>query len=359
MRRIWLSLFVLSAVVFFAGALDAQRFPQVMNMNTHEGKYSTGGFGIGLGFGAGMANSIRRESLGSKNIDGGLEAVFKKRNAQSLTRTIFGADIDFQIGSDNSIIGTDFGIEIYSMAIGTNATLDNDNDAFESISENVTLMYAGFDFTINFFDSEFIETDGRRTRERWGLSLIVGPKVGLLFGGFSDLNGLSSIGLDIGLMFDFPIHISGAEDLLSISPYGFLEANYRLDIDGALVDNNAASPTFGNDVLNDNFDIGFFNRTQDVNGDGTADFPNQGLVVRRHNFIPAYQFNVGTAINLTPIFISRSGSLINNWRFHMSLGFSVPIRVGFLFSDYNGDKMHSQDEVPWTWNIVLGAAYFF
>ncbi|MBZ0136658.1 MAG: hypothetical protein K8I27_09825 [Planctomycetes bacterium] len=359
MRRNWLGLVVLSAVVLCAGALEAQRFPQIMNMNTHEGKYATGGFGVGLGFGGGMANSIRRESLGTKSIGGEMEAVFKKRNAQSLTRTIFGADIDFQIGSDNSVIGTDFGIEIYSMALGTNATLDEDNDAYESISENATLIYAGFDFTINFFDSEFIETDGRRTRENWGLSLIVGPKVGLLFGGFSDLNGLASIGLDIGLMFDFPIGIPGAEDLLSISPYAFLEANYRFDIDGALVDNTAGSPTNGQDVLNDNFDIGFFEETQDVNGDGTADFPNQGLAVRRHNFIPAYQFNLGTSINLTPIFVSRSGGLINNWRFHMSFGFSVPIRVGFLFSDFNGAQMHSQDEVPWTWNIVLGASYFF
>ena len=150
-----------------------------------------------------------------------------------------------------------------------------------------------------------------------------------------------------------------ASEWLQAQGYEFIEANYRMDVDGALVDNSAGSPTFGQDVLNDNFDIGFFERTQDVNGDGTPDFPNRGLVVRRHNFIPAYAFNLGTSINLTPIFISRSGSLINNWRFHMSLGLSVPMRVGFLFSGYNGAQMHSQDEIPWTWTITLGASYFF
>ncbi|MEZ5990766.1 MAG: hypothetical protein R3E76_00230 [Planctomycetota bacterium] len=344
-------------LIVLASAAEAQRFPQVMNMNTHEGKYSTGGFGVGLGVGGAFGSSFRREGLGSKNVDGNLEAVFKKRNAQNMTRTIFGADIDFQIGSDNSVIGTDFGIEIYSMSIGTTATFDNDNDALESISEGVTLMYAGFDFTINFYQSEFIETDGRRTRENWGLAMIVGPKVGLMFGDFSDLNGLASIGLDIGLMADIPISISGAEDLLSISPFAFFEANYRLDIDGAVVDTNPASPTFGNDVINDNFDLGFYGRTQDVNGDGTPDF--DGIAVRRHNFIPAYQMNIGTTINLTPIFVSRSGGLINNWRFSMTVVASAPMQLNFFAAGYNGAPLASQGEIPITWTISFGAAYFF
>ena len=358
MRRTGLSLIVLSFVMILATALEAQRFPQVMNMNTHEGKYSTGGFGVALGVGGAGGSSFRREELRSATVGGNLEAVFKKRNAQSMTRSIFGADIDFQIGSDNSVIGTDFGIEIYSMSIGTNATRDEDNDALEGISESVTLIYAGFDFTINLYDSEFIETDGRRTRNNWGLSIIVGPKVGLLFGDFSDLNGLASIGLDFGLMADFPIGISGAEDLLSISPFLFMEANYRFDIDGALFDPFVGSPTEGQEILNDNFDIGFFNRSlQDFDGDGLPDFP--GIAVRRHNFIPAYQMNLGAAVNLTPIFISRSGSLINNWRFHMTLTISVPIRLGFFMADYNGAPLYSRDEVPMTWMLAFGAAYFF
>ncbi|MCA8914087.1 MAG: hypothetical protein KDB90_01645 [Planctomycetes bacterium] len=357
MRRIGLTLFLLAAVTVLASTVEAQRFPQVMNMNTHEGKYSTGGFGIGLGYGGALASSFRREGISSRNVGGSLEAVFKKRNAQNMTRNIFGADIDFQIGSDNNVIGTDIGIEIYSMSIGTGATLDVDNDAFESINESVTLMYAGFDFTINLYDSEFIETDGRRTRDNWGLAIIVGPKIGMLFGDFSDINGLASIGLDFGLMADFPIGIPGAEDLLSISPFMFFEANYHLDVDGSQIDPNPASPTFGQDVINDNFDLGFYQRSQDVNGDGVNDFI--GIAVRRHNFIPSYQLNIGTDINLTPIFVSRSGSLINNWRFHMSLVASMPLRLNFFAADYNGAALWSQGEIPVTWTISFGAAYFF
>jgi hypothetical protein len=187
--------------------------------------------------------------------------------------------------------------------------------------------------------------------------MIIGPKVGLMFGDFSDLNGLASIGLDIGLMADFPIPIPGAEDLLSISPFLFGEGNYRMDIDGAQVNAQTGSSTFGQKVINDNFDLGFYKESQDVNGDCVADFI--GIAVRRHNFIPAYQINLGTDINLTPVFVSRSGSLINNWRFHMSLVASMPIRLNFFLANYNGAPLWSQGEIPVTWTISFGAAYFF
>lgn len=355
MRQVWLTLSLVAFAVLLASTVDAQRWSQVRNMNTHEGKFSTGGFGFSLGVGGAGGASFRRESLSSENVDGGLEAVFKKNNAQNQTRTIFGADIDFQIGSDNSVIGTNFGIEIYNFMLGTTALVDDDPDAFENISESATLIYLGFDFTINFYKSEFIESDGRRTRQNWGLSMILGPKVGMLFGDFSDLNGFSSIGLDVGLMADFPIPISGAEDLLSISPFAFVEVNYRMDVDGGLVDGDPASPTFGQDVLNDNFDLGFYERT-DLDGNlATGD----GIAVRRHAFIPAYQFNIGFDFNLTPIFVSRSGGLINNWRFNFSVVASVPMRVEFLFSNYNGDALFSQNEIPFTYTFAFGASYFW
>jgi hypothetical protein len=181
----------------------------------------------------------------------------------------------------------------------------------------------------------------------------------MMFGDFSDLNGLASFGLDIGLMADIPIAIPGAEDLLSISPYMWMEVNYRLGVDGALVDTNPASLTFGQDVLNDNFDIGFYGRSQeDLDGNGLPDF--DGIAVRRHNFIPAYQINLGFDVNLTPIFISRSGGIINNWRFHFSTIVSMPIHVPFLMSSYPGDSLYSAaEEYPVHFTVVFGAAYFF
>jgi hypothetical protein len=357
--RFVFSLFLLSLIAaVLAPSASAQRFPQLMNMNTHEGKYATGGFGIGIGVAMAGGTSFRRERPGFDTVGGNLESVFRRRNSQNMKRSIFGADIDFQIGSDNSVIGTDFGIEIYSENIGTNSTRDFDNDAYTAINESVMLMYAGFDFTINLWSSEFIETDGRRTRENFGFALIIGPKVGLMFGDFSDLNGLASIGLDFGVMADIPISIKKAEDLLSISPYMFLEANYRMPIDGSLVDSNAASPTFGQNVLNDNFDIGFYNRSTDVDGNGTPDF--DGIAVRRGNFIPAYQANIGFDFNITPIFVGRTGNLINNWRFRFSAIMSMPLSVKLLFAGYNGAPMfRAHDDTPLALTIIFGATYFF
>lgn len=355
MRQVWFTLTLVAFAAVLASTVEAQRWSQVRNMNTHEGKYSTGGFGFSAGVGGAGGASFRREALSTSTVDGGLEAVFKKRQAQNQTRLIFGADIDFQIGSDNSVIGTDFGIEIYNFSLGTTATRSFDNDAFENISKSATLIYVGFDFTINLYESEFIETDGRRTREKWGMSLIFGPKVGLLFGDFSDINGFASIGLDIGLMFDFPIPVSGAEDLLSISPFAFLEANYRNDVDGGLIDGNPASDTVGQEVLNDNFDLGFYGETDLDGNPDTGD----GIAVRRHAFIPAYQFNIGFDFNITPIFVSRSGGLINNWRFNFSVVGSAPLQVDFLFANYNGDSLQSSDEIPYTFTVSFGASYFW
>ena len=151
---------------------------------------------------------------------------------------------------------------------------------------------------------------------------------------------------------------SAAADLLSISPFIVLETTYRLDGDGGVVDSNPASATFNNDVINDNVGLGFYQRTQDVDGDGLVDFAD-GIAVRRHNFIPAYQLNIGTDINLTPIFISRSGSLINNWRFHMSLVASMPVTLKLFAASYDGAPLASAGEIPITWTISFGAAYCF
>ncbi len=336
---------------------SAQRFSPVMNPNNHEGKYSTGGFGASLGYAVAGGDSFRREAPSSEVIGGTPQAVFKRRNAQNRTRTLFGLDLDFQVGSNNSIVGTDFSIEVYNMQIGSTASRFFDNDAYEGIAENVSLIFTGFRFSIEFFSSEFLEADGRRTRSDFGLMLVVGPKAGFMFGGFGDLNGLASMGLDIGIMADVPLPLPGAEDLLSISPFLQFEFNYRLPVDGGLVDNTAGSPTRGKQVINDNFDIGFYNQTTDVNGDGVPDF--DGIAVRRDDFIPAFMANIGFDFNITPIFISRTGTLINNWRFKVSLIASVPVGVNIMFARYPGDAMWSGGEVPMTATLAFSVGYFF
>ncbi|MDC1143122.1 hypothetical protein OAU50_08520 [Planctomycetota bacterium] len=358
MRHVWLTLSLMATVSLFAAFVEAQRFPTVMNMNTHEGKYSTGGIGLTVGGGGSGGSSFRREELGTKVIDGALESVFKKRDSQNRTTQLFGAAIDFQVGSDNDTVGTNFFLEIYNFGLGTSATNDIDNDAFEAVNHSATVMYFGADFIINFWKSEFIETDGRRTRENFGLGLLVGADAGMMFGDFTDLNGFASIGLNIGIVADVPIPIPGAEDLIQISPYMVLEANYRMNVDGGVIDNTGGSPTIGQEVLNDNFDTGFYTTTQaEAAARGVA---VGGIAVRRHNFIPAYQLAIGFDANITPIFIGRSGNIINNWRFNLSMSFSSPVKADFFAANYVGDSLWtSTEEIPMMVMISVGAAYFW
>lgn len=370
MRQLLLALSLMAMASVFAAFAHAQRFPQVINPNTHEGKYSTGGVGFQMGYGGMFGGELHREGLSSRNVGGGLEAVFRRNFHQSQSRFAFGGKLDFQVGSDNDVVGTDFGLEFHNINLSTSGAskssgqenfviAPNTDPVYYDANESVTLLYLGFDFTINFYKSEFLETDGRRTRESWGLAMLVGAKVGMMFGDFSDLNGFASVGLDIGLTADFPIPLPGAEDLLSITPYAFLEVNYKMGVDNALIDTNPTSPTAGQDVLNDNFDLGFYSESQlDQDGNGVADY--DGIAIRRHDFIPTYLFNLGTTINLTPIFVSRSGGLINNWRFWAGTTVSIPLNFALFMADYVGDSLWSSDGHPvMTFTISFGAAYFF
>lgn len=357
MRHVWLTLTLMAALSLFSAFVEAQRFPTVMNTNTHEGKYSSGGVGLTLGVGAAGGSVFRRETLGTKIVDGAEEAVFKKRDSQSRTTTIFGLAIDFQVGSDSDIVGTNFSIEIYNFGLGTDSTVEADVDAYEGIDHSATVMYIGADFIIDFWKSEFIETDGRRTREDFALGMIVGFDVGMMFGDFSDLNGFASVGLNIGVIADIPIPFTGAEDLLQLSPYLMLEANYRMDVDGGVV-SNIAGATLNNEVINDNFDTGFYTTTE--NEAAARGLTVGGIAVRRSNFIPAYQLAVGVDANVTPIFIGRSGDIINNWRFNLSMSISTPVKIDIMAADFVGDAMWtSTEEIPIILMISIGAAYFW
>ncbi len=372
MRQVCLFLLMAALVGSFAAIAHAQRFPQILNLNTREGKYDVGGVGLQIGGGYGLnmgAGELHREGIGSKVIDGNLEAIFKRRFAQTHRRIVFGAKLDFQIGSDNNVVGTNFYLEFQQFSINTSGASESGvsgividpgtNPVFTGAAESASVAYFGFDLIINFLRSEFVETDGRRTRDHWGLALTVGPRLSMMMGDFSDLNGLSSIGANVGLIADLPIPLSGAEDLLSLSPYFVFEGNYRLEVDTGQVDDVTGSPTLGQEVINDSFDVGFYGKSQeDLDLNNVADY--DGIAIRRHNFIPAWQLTLGTTVNLTPIFIGRSGKLVNNWRFWGSLNISVPLALGIFASQYPGDAMWGQDEMPFlTVTLSVGASYFF
>jgi hypothetical protein len=348
MRQAWLYMLLFAVTCVFAATVEAQRFPQLLKMHTHGGQYSTGGFGLTVGGGSALSSDLTWEARGTDTVGGDPQAVYIPVQRQAISRFTFGLGLDLQIGSNTDLIGTDFGLRLYNVSVSTTAAGEG---FFSDIDESATLLYAGFNFTLNFYKSEFLEADDRRTRQDWGLAMVFGPKVTWMAGDFSDLNGLSSFGLDIGLMADFPIPISGAEDLLTISPYLWFEMNYRLAV-GNGIDNSTTSES-GDEAINANFDVGFFNRTSTVRDD------NSGLAVRRHNFIPAYAINLGTDVNLTPIFMSRSGGTIHNWQFKGSLIITVPLDLQFFAADHSGDALASDGEYPVHFTISFGASYWF
>lgn len=370
MRQLWLAFLLMAAATVFSATVSAQRFPQVINPNTHEGKFSNGGVGFAFGFAPSFGGELHREGPGSQVVGGNLEAMFKRRFTQTQSRMSFGGKLDFQIGSDNDVVGTDFGLEFQNINLSTASSVQSagqelfviapgTNPVFLGGDESITVLYFGFDLTVNFFRSEFLETDGRRTRQDWGLALALGPKIGMMSGDLGDLNGFSSIGFEIGLVADVPVPLDGAEDLISFSPFFYLESNFHMPIDGGLTDTSPVSPTAGKDMLNDNFDLGFYAKSQeDLDGNGVPDY--DGIALRRHDFIPTWTMNLGTTFNLTPIFVSRSGSLINNWRFTASLTMTIPINLPLFAAEYVGDAMWSSDGFPtMTLTIGFGAAYFF
>ncbi|MEE9311861.1 MAG: hypothetical protein V3V10_05545 [Planctomycetota bacterium] len=348
MRNVWLTLSLMAVVTMFAAFVEAQRFPTVMNPNTHEGKYSTGGIGLSLGGGIGIGDSLHRETaIGNADFS-------RFENSLELDRStiIFGVAIDFQVGSDSDIVGVNFSLEMYSFSISSGDTLIN--SVITEVSHGATTMFLGGDFLINFLKSEFIETDGRRTREDFGLGMIVGLDAGLMFGDFEDLNGFASVGLNLGVIADIPIPISGAEDLLQISPFIMFEANYRLGVTNELDTVDLANSSLRL-VENNSFDGDFF-----LNTDDSTTAVRDGIAIRRHNFIPAFQLSVGADVNLTPIFIGRAGNIINNWRFNLSVTASLPLKLNAFAADEAGDPLWAgSGDTPFVAMVAFGAGYFW
>jgi hypothetical protein len=367
MRQLWPVLCLIVIASAFSALLDAQRLPFVLNPNTHEGKFAHTGIGLQIGFGLPLIGAeLHREAPRTS----GSDAAFRRVFSQTQSRFAFGLRADLQLGSDNDLLATLFGLEVTSISIGTAsstattyqedyfpAAFDPEDAVALDISESAMLLSAGVRFLFNFRKSEFIEADGRRTRDDWGLSLVVGPKVTLLTGSFEGINGLAGIGGDIGVVGDIPIKLTGKEDLFSVSPYFLLEINLRPGIDGGQVDDNPESPTFGGLYVNDNFDFPFWDRTgEDLDGDGLPDI--HGIAIRRQDFVPAAQITLGATANLTPAFVSRTGVLSNSWRFTGGLGFSIPFGLPFG-SSYPGDTFWQADEIPLHMVISFGASYFW
>ncbi len=327
MIRYWQGSFALTLVflfcLFLGSDLVAQSNSPVMNVNTHGGKYKNGGVGVGLFMGLMNEGSLYRGEIyndaGSFGIGNG-DAVDGKELDRS--DSVQGISFDFQFGSNEETIGTDLGLDITSYSV--------ESSGVKLFSANVVTF--GADFLINFYKSEFLEIDGRRTRDGYGMSLIIGPKLKMLMGDLEDINGLASYGLDLGFAFDIPVH----EDILQISPATWVEVNYHTTED---------------------FQADLFVATDSGTPTGTLNF--DGVVVRSHTLIPSFAWNLGLDAVLTPLFVGRQGNLINNWRFNLGLFATLPITFNAFAADLPGDPLKTDRDGSMYVTASFGVAYFW
>lgn len=309
----------------FCPALFAHRTSQAMNYNTHQGKFATGGFGIDLF----MAMPLQGELYRGKLVSTANGTFIGNNGLNSIDRGEFtkGIGFDLQFGSNNDIVGTDVGLDIISYSVDSNGV-----NLFSATDFNL-----GFNFVINFYKSEFIEADGRRTRDDFNLSLLTGLQMHMLMGDLEDINGFAAAGMELGLAADFPVY----KDLFQIAPAMWIEMNYHMS----------------EDVQVDIFDLTRSNRTGPI--DPTNPLTFDGVVVRQHTLIPSFLFNLGTDFVLTPLFVGKQGNLINKWRFNVGIYFNVPFAFNAFAADGPGAPLKTDNDGQTYATFTFGAAYFW
>ena len=317
----------LLALFVVAGAtpLFGQRAAQVMNYNAHEGKYETGGFGVGLMLGSMLSGDMFRAEL-ITDVGGG--GRLGDGAAISRTETVAGLSLAYQMGTDSDTVGTDLSLDF----ISHNVEL-TEAGTFGTISSVATVAFLGFDWVINFYKSEYIERDGRRTRDGFNFSLLIGPKLGFFFGDFSDLNGMSLLGIDLGLALDIPLK----DDVIQLNPAMWFEMNYH---------------------FSDQVDVG----THDSTDTGLAAGQGRsldGVLVRTHNFVPPSVLNIGSDLVFTPLFVGERGNLVNAWRFNLGLYLTLPLAFNAFAADLPGDPLYTDKVRPTYVAFSFGASYFW
>ncbi|MCK6439937.1 MAG: hypothetical protein L6Q71_07020, partial [Planctomycetes bacterium] len=170
--------------------VSAQRSAQALNYNVREGKHDVGGFGAGFLLGAMVAGDMYRAQVVSDIGGGG-----RLGDGTPLTRneTVAGISFEYQMGTDSDIAGTNLALDLVSHAV---EITDPDPTGFGTISKTATIAKFGFDWVFNFYKSEFVERDGRRSRSNFNLSMLLGIDLGFFLGDFDSLNGLSTVGFD-------------------------------------------------------------------------------------------------------------------------------------------------------------------
>jgi|GEM_PF-5811620 len=313
----WRFVLLLTLVILGSYSLEAKT-SRIMNLNVpEEGTAEGTGFGIGLYVPIGLEGNVYRGRVYSTSNGDFLG------NGRALDRSdsAFGINMDYQFGSDTDMVATDFGLDVTSYSVETNGF---------SLFSAATIQL-NWNMNINFLKSEEIESDGIRRHNDWALSMIVGPSLGILMGDLSDLNGVRTIGLNVGVGFDIPMY----EDLVQVAPSAWFEVNYHL----------------GDEVQADIFD--------ETRSDRTDPTALDGVVIRSHTLIPPYAFNLGADWVFTPLLQGRSGKLINNWRFSVGTYLTFPFSFNSIAADRPGDGLITDKDGMMYFTLSFQAAYFW
>lgn len=313
----WRFVLLLTLVAFGSYGLEAKN-NQVMNINVaEEGTAAGKGFGFGLFIPFGIDGSVYRGRVYSTSNGDFLG------NGRELDRTdsAFGFNLDYQFGSDSDMVGTDLGLDVTSYSVETNG--------FNLFSASTIELSATM--SVNFLKSEEIESDGIRRRDEFGFSMLIGPTAHLLVGDLEDLNGIRTVGLNIGVAFDIPMH----DDIVQVAPAAFFEVNYH---------------------LSDEVQADIFDETRSDRTDPTA---LDGVVIRSHTLIPPYAFNLGADWVFTPLLEGRSGELYNNWRFSVGTYLTIPFAFNSIAADRPGAPLITDKDGMSYFTLSFQAAYFW
>lgn len=325
MTRKWLALVLLAAGVILGGStLEAQRSGNILSLNNHGDKYESGGIGVRLSTGLAIGGDIYSGAI-VQTSDG---PIIGNGTPHSRTESATGIGFDWQFGheSKDSKSGTNISLDMTSYSVDS-----EDAQGRAVFLYDATVFRLGFDFIIEFYESERKGAD-RRERDNWGMSLFFGPHISWFSGDLDDLNGLATIGIDVGLSLEFPI-----SNEWQIAPSAWFELNYHMSGD--------AQRTIFNDT-----DTGL------QAGTGAE---LDGLVVRTHTVVAPINFNLGGDLAWTPSFIGRDGEIISNWRFTAGLFLNLPLEIDLFAADAPGDPLKNDGDGGTYVTLAFGASYLW
>lgn len=325
MTRKLLALVLLAAGVVLGGSdLQAQRSGNILSLNTHGGKYESGGFGMRLS----TAMQLGGDIYSGRIVQTGSGPIIGNGIAHERTDSVFGVGFDWQTGTDSDTLSANFSLDLNSY------TVDGiDNAGRSRFLFDATVFRFGVDFILNFYKSEEVEGNGRRERHGTGMSVFFGPNLSFLTGDLVDLNGFATIGMNVGVAFDYALN-----DEFQIAPSAWLEMNYHMSGDAQ------------RDIFNAT-DTGLTGPTQSAALDG--------LVVRTHTLVPPFIFNIGGDIAWTPAFVDEDNNIQNSWRFTLGAFFNAPFGFNTFAAEVPGDPLESDGDGSTYLTISLGVAYLW